>query len=130
AVIVIPLFQTTLQDFEQKSLDQCFKVFSAWPVCFVSPEGLDLSEIVQRIAKPVDVAYFPKDYFQSVSDYNRLMTFTGFYKKFEAYDFMLLYQLDAFVFEDWLVEWCRKGYDYIGAPAFHAEGFDALTFEE
>jgi hypothetical protein len=29
---------------------------------------------------------------------------------------MLIYQLDAFVFEDSLLAWCAKGYDYIGAP--------------
>ena len=29
---------------------------------------------------------------------------------------MLIYQLDAYVFRDELLQWCRRGYDYIGAP--------------
>jgi hypothetical protein len=29
---------------------------------------------------------------------------------------MLIYQLDAWVFRDELEDWCRQGFDYIGAP--------------
>ena len=29
---------------------------------------------------------------------------------------MLIYQLDAYVFKDELLNWANKGYDYIGAP--------------
>ncbi|RZJ60002.1 MAG: ABC transporter ATP-binding protein, partial [Flavobacterium sp.] len=35
--------------------------------------------------------------------YNRLMKFTGFYGSFIQYDFMLIHQLDAFVFKDELL---------------------------
>lgn len=31
---------------------------------------------------------------------------------------MLIYQLDAWVFRDELLDWCNKGYDYIGAPFY------------
>jgi len=39
-----------------------------------------------------------------------------FYKRFLNYKFILIYQLDAFVFNDELAFWCNKDYDYIGAP--------------
>jgi hypothetical protein len=39
-----------------------------------------------------------------------------FYKSYKKYDFMLIYQLDVFVFKNELLAWCEKGYDYIGAP--------------
>ena len=39
-----------------------------------------------------------------------------FYSAFREYDYMLLYQLDAFVFKNELLYWCNKNYDYIGAP--------------
>ena len=40
-----------------------------------------------------------------------------FYFRFlPNYKYMLIYQLDAWVFTDNLQEWCDKGYDYIGAP--------------
>lgn len=39
-----------------------------------------------------------------------------FYEQFAKYSYMLIYQLDAFVFSDRLLEFCRLDYDYIGAP--------------
>ena len=38
------------------------------------------------------------------------------YNQFSHYDYMLLYQLDAFAFSNRLLEFCKMGYDYIGAP--------------
>ena len=34
---------------------------------------------------------------------------------------MLIYQLDCYLFEDKIDEWCNKGYDYIGALALFSE---------
>jgi hypothetical protein len=42
----------------------------------------------------------------------------GFYEVFRQYEYMLIYQLDCWVFRDELEMWCDKGYDYIGAPFF------------
>ena len=39
-----------------------------------------------------------------------------FYESFLDCTYILIYQLDAYVFRDELREWCNKGYDYIGAP--------------
>ena len=45
-----------------------------------------------------------------------------FYQRFADYQYMLIYQLDAWVFRDELDEWCNKGYDYIGAPWIEKDG--------
>lgn len=34
----------------------------------------------------------------------------------------MIYQLDAWVFNDELSSWCSLGYDYIGAPFFPYRG--------
>ncbi len=130
AVIVIPIVQSNLRDFERLSLARCMKVLGHWPVCVIAPERLDLSETLGDFAEGIRVVRFDPDCFRSIADYNRLMTSLYFYEVFDSYDFMLLYQLDAFVFEDKLAEWCQKGFDYIGAPAFNAKGFEALAREE
>ena len=39
-----------------------------------------------------------------------------FYRTFTNYKFILIHQLDAYVFKDELIDWCNKDYDYIGAP--------------
>jgi hypothetical protein len=51
-----------------------------------------------------------------------------FYSRFTEYEYILIYQLDAWVFSDVLADWCNKGYDYIGAPWFelcktHEDGY-------
>ncbi|AMS26257.1 hypothetical protein AEM51_03710 [Bacteroidetes bacterium UKL13-3] len=62
------------------------------------------------------VKYFKKTYFENIKGYNKLMIAPSFYKAFKMYTFILIYQLDAFVFRDELKDWCNKGYSYIGAP--------------
>ncbi len=39
-----------------------------------------------------------------------------FYESFRTYDYILIYQLDAVVFSDRLMEFASLGFDYIGAP--------------
>src|SRR4029079_3572600 len=48
--------------------------------------------------------------------YNRLMNIPYFYRHFLEYDYILIYQLDTFVFENNLEEWCNMNIDYVGAP--------------
>jgi hypothetical protein len=39
-----------------------------------------------------------------------------FYGMYADYTYILLHQLDAWVFKNDFEYWCRQGYDYIGAP--------------
>ena len=39
-----------------------------------------------------------------------------FYRRFSDTDYILVCQLDAYIFRDELLSWCKKEYDYIGAP--------------
>jgi Protein of unknown function (DUF5672) len=48
--------------------------------------------------------------------YNRLKILPFLYRRYSGYEYMLTYELDAFVFKDELEYWCEKGWDYIGAP--------------
>lgn len=59
---------------------------------------------------------FDDAYFRSQYTYSALLLSRAFYEAFAAYDFILIYQLDALVFSDRLLEWCDRGYDYVGAP--------------
>ncbi|WAC01876.1 DUF5672 family protein [Lacinutrix neustonica] len=59
---------------------------------------------------------FPKHYFETVYGYNSLMLSDAFYERFLNFKYLLIYQLDAFVFKNELLQWCEKDYDYIGAP--------------
>lgn len=115
AVIVVPVYKAGLTDDEHASLSRCFSVLHNYPVVFIAPEGLDMCAITEEFS-PCLVETFSPDYFSSKISYNALMLSPGFYERFLAWDYMLLYQLDAWVFRDELAEWTAKGYDYVGAP--------------
>jgi len=50
--------------------------------------------------------------------YNKLLLLKDFYKIFEQYEYILIHQLDAFIFRNDLEYWCKFGFDYFGAPWF------------
>lgn len=118
-VIVIPIYKNTLTDGERLSLNRCMKIMENYPITFAQPESLDSSNI--SFDGKIKVERFPNKYFKTVFGYNELMLSDFFYERFLDSKYILIYQLDAFVFRDELLEWCGKGYDYIGAPWIASE---------
>jgi len=115
--VVIPAYKDELNDFEKISLAQCRDVLGKYPLVFVTPEGKNFSYLQQGDL----IAAFPPKFFQSIKDYNTLMLLPEFYETFLDFDYILIHQLDAFVFQDMLEFFCSLGYDYIGAPvAYHS----------
>lgn len=112
--VVIPIYKTNLSVTEKASLEQCVKVLGSYDLVFIQPESLDSSAI--NFDGKISVERFPDRYFKTLFGYNELMLSHEFYQRFSNKKYMLLYQLDAFVFRDELKKWCDKGYDYIGAP--------------
>ena len=109
--VIIPNHKEELDALEKISLAQCRKVLGKYPLIFAGPEGKNFSYL-----EPGDLTVqFPKEYFQTLRGYNILSMSPIFYEPFLSFDYMLIYQLDAFVFYDALEEFCRLGYDYIGA---------------
>jgi hypothetical protein len=113
--IVIPLYQTKLNPQEEVSLRQCVRILGKHPIIIVAPESLDLTFLSSFGITPKTIR-FNDEYFKSTKTYNKLLTSTVFYEAFANYEYILIYQLDAYVFKDNLLAWCAKGYDYIGAP--------------
>jgi hypothetical protein len=50
-----------------------------------------------------------------------LLLSAKFFRQFKGFEFILLYQLDAYVFKNELEAWCNKGFAYIGAPWFEGQ---------
>lgn len=113
--VVVPVYQSELSLYDTFSLRQCLQVLGHYPIIVVKPESLNLDHWL-TYSKNIIFENFAHDYFKGIQAYNRLMLSEEFYQRFTKYEFILLHQLDAFVFEDKLTEWCQKGYDYIGAP--------------
>jgi Protein of unknown function (DUF5672) len=113
--VLIPIYKDHFGELEEKSFLQCVKVLKNYEIVLVQPEGLDNSFLTQNFHN-LSVENFPEHYFKSINGYNELLLSASFYERFLDSEFILIYQLDAFVFKDELDKWCQKGYDYIGAP--------------
>ncbi|WP_051296212.1 DUF5672 family protein [Eisenibacter elegans] len=81
----------------------------------IAPQGLDLTAYLE-VAPRLKAVFFDSSFFTSTIAYSKLLLSAFFYQTFAQYQYLLIYQLDAYVFKDELLYWCRQGYDYIGAP--------------
>ena len=113
--IVVPVYRSTLDANEELSLESTFRALGAHHLVMVKPAGLDTAAIEARFPfRAIEI--FEPQYFGTTRAYNRLLLSTHFYERFLASTFMLVCQLDVFVFRDDLAAWVAKGYDYVGAP--------------
>ena len=115
AVIVIPIYKGTISTLESIALLQAKKILSGYPIIAIKPLSLVLPVQIASYGFTAIIS-FDDHYFKDVQGYNELMLSNVFYKEFLAYEYMLIHQLDAFVFANELDYWCKQQYDYIGAP--------------
>ena len=124
--IVIPLYKqfTDLDLTEKISLEQTFKILVAHDICFVTHKEIDVNAYCynQHHAVNVKTILFEKSYFANIAGYNRLLLGYEFYNSFREYKFILICQLDLFVFSCMLEHFIKLNYDYIGGTWF--EGYN------
>ena len=125
--VVIPLYRTEINAYERIALEQCLKVLGHYSVTLLAPDALDI-DVIKAILPQAEVRRLPASHFAGVQAYNRLVLSEKFYELFTDFTYILIYQLDAFVFHDALSEWCNRGYDYIGAPWPQGDRVYPLTF--
>jgi len=117
--IIIPIYKNYLTDYEILSLKQCCKILNNYKIIFVTYKKIDCSiynDICNSFNVIFNYEYFNKYYFNNIIGYNSLLISKNFYLRFKEYKYILIYQLDAYVFRDELEYWCNKEYDFIGAP--------------
>jgi hypothetical protein len=123
-VVVIFAHQATLSEFETIALRQCHEILGHHPLRLMCPRGMDTAAYL-RLAPTLHVDEIAPHHLGSIASYNRLKIDPKLYDHFNDYEYLLTYELDAFVFRDELLEWCARGWDYIGAPWF--EGYHEAT---
>jgi hypothetical protein len=115
--IVIPVYKPYLSEDEILSLKRCFEVLKNYKISFVAPEKMSFKFYDEIVGEgKYELISVPEMYMSSIDGYNSLMLSTFFYEKFIGTRYILIYQLDAYIFEDNLLAWCNKNYDYVGAP--------------
>lgn len=125
AVVLVPAHRvpTTVEGFSYR---RCVESLGGrWPIVVVCPESLDVSWVDAETR----VERLPDSWFESNAAYSALLLTRAFYERFSTFDFMLIHQLDCFVFEDQLAEWCARGWDYVGPPFFREYTADSGALE-
>jgi len=126
--VVVPVYKNTLSHYETIALTQCIRVLGQYPIALVCPASLPVSLLTAQF--PISTIHtFADEFFTDVQAYNRLMLSVAFYDSFSTFEFVLIYQLDAFVFRDELADWCCRGYDYVGAPWLRDRDFSGWPEE-
>ena len=116
--VVIPIYTSSLNGDERRSLRQTMEVLGKWPRVFVVPQSLDTAAL-EAEWKPSQVIRVSDQWLgraNGIAGYNRMMLAREFYELFADCEYILVCQTDVWIFRDELAEWCGCGYDYIGAP--------------
>lgn len=114
-VTTVPVYKAIPSKTEVLSLMQ-LHVLKVQNVTLVCPEGLDLTYYL-RLWPELQVQRYAPRHFISVQSYNDLVIDPVFYAPFaQDYEYLLIYQLDAFLLSNRVIEFCDLGYDYYGAP--------------
>lgn len=114
-VVVVPVYRPKPTRTELYCLLQ-LKNLSIPHVVLVGPENLDIHEY-QKWWPDIEIERFANRYFADIPSYNELMLSVDFYERFTSFAAsMLLCQLDAFLIEDRVEEFCQLPFDYFGAP--------------
>jgi len=108
--VVTPVAKLPLSAEEQISLRHLREYLGRFDRYIIGPKSLP-KEFSDFALRP-----FPARYFTDRFGYNRLLLMEKFYRAFAEYEYILIYQLDCLVFARNLDEWCRKDWDYVGAP--------------
>lgn len=116
-IIVVPIYRP-LTDTERQSLEQLLRVLGHYPIDLLHPERLPVGDIMAQYGqgKQLTETVLPDSNFRSVQSYSDLCLTESFYDLYGSYEYMLIYQLDAWIFSDQLQAWVDRGYDYVGAP--------------
>lgn len=120
-VVLIFAHKPQLEPYEVIGLQQCFRILGRHPIRLVCPAHLDVSAYTD-VVRDLRVDRIPAQWLASYRSYNRLKMLPFLYRRYARFEFLLTYELDAFVFRDELLDWCAEGWDYIGAPWF--DGYD------
>ena len=115
--VLIPVHKATLDPDEERNVRHSLGHLTSQScsVWWLAPENID-RRYYTRTFPEVLWSSHPDSFFQSISDYSRLLLSNDFYKKYFDCEFLLILQPDAVVLRPNLNYWLAQPYDYIGAP--------------
>jgi hypothetical protein len=118
--VAVPIYKRRLNPFEEVGYRRLFEVLGHYPIYGFMARGLEFEAPAGTPGTLRRLELAPR-HLENGEAYSRFLCSTDFYEAFSLYRYVLVHQLDCYVFRDELREWCGRGYDFIGAPIF--EGF-------
>lgn len=118
--VVIPHPNTDWTASQVFSIRTCLSVLGDYPVYYLTKKSVSL-EPLAPYGGGIRILQVDDDRMSSIENYSKFLMSLEFYLLFAQYEFILVHQMDVVVFEDRLIEWCEKGYDYVGPPMFQGE---------
>lgn len=108
-----------LSKSEHLSLSRLKHIYGERDLFFIHPSTVNAQEYVDYFYPfKITPVLIPDRFFGSLDKCNLLLMQSVFYRRFKAFDYILIYHTDAYIFNDELDKWCALDYDYIGAPWF------------
>ena len=120
--IIVPIYKPDIDIVTEYSITTLFNVLSTKnrDVFFVSSRDMSKENYINLANKLTENYVYWIDenpeYFKSKETYSKMLMSYDFWKRFEAYEYVLIYQTDCLLLKDNLDTWASFGYDYIGAP--------------
>jgi len=125
-VIIIPVYKI-LSSSEIQSLKSLNKLEQTNTVVCVIGSSNSLQSYFHTIESILSNKFevmhisFHHSYFEDIPGYNRLLLSKEFYHQFKAFDYMLIFQTDAFIIDGSLSTFLEKNVIYIGSPFLIAD---------
>lgn len=120
--VVIPIYRAKMSELEELSFKRMISVFQKRAIYLISPPSIqDYTTDLAAGYGNVTAEILSEDDFGSPLAFNRLSLKPSFYERFFDYDYLLICQLDVYVFKDDLDAWTSRDEDFFGAPIF--EGY-------
>lgn len=123
-VVVIPIYTLVLTCSEKAALLHCVEQLIHYDIFFLHKQSISAASIFKAIPLSEEQSRsclsgpIADHWLMTVRTYSSLLFQGWFYRMFEEWDYMLIFQQDAWLLggEEELAGWINKGYTYIGAP--------------
>ena len=114
-IVLILVHKERMDPYEVISMQQCFRILGHYPIKFICPRGLNNAHYLE-INPKASFDFIAPHWQRTYMNHSTLKTLPFLFKRYQQYEYILFYELDAFVFRDELMEWCQKRYSFVGAP--------------
>jgi hypothetical protein len=120
AAVIVPLYKEAMTAAEAFSFRNTLTVLARHDIYVISPYRLSdhVDTFLASWPGRVQVVFFADAFFADINSYSALLSSSAFYRRFAAFEYLLIVQTDALVLDDSLDAWCGQGYSYVGAPWF------------